>query len=56
MAVCAPARPENWAYYARDTLAAFGISGGLALLALGPGTTKDGSLSQIQFVDLSAKL
>jgi pyruvate kinase len=56
LAVCAPARPENWAYYAQDTLAAYGISGGLALLALGPGTTKDGSLSQIQFVDLSAKL
>ena len=31
-----------------------GIDNGLALLALGPGTTKDGSLSEIQFVALGA--
>ena len=48
------ARPDNWAYYARDRLAEHGISDGLALLALGPGTTKDGSLSEIQFVDLNS--
>ena len=53
--VHSPARPDNWAHFAQELLAGQGFVDGLALLALGPGTTKDGSLSEIQFVALGAQ-
>jgi pyruvate kinase len=45
-------RPESWQAYARDWLAASGLTEGLAILTHGSGTALGGGTNQIEIVDL----